>query len=134
MISRNDFLIKEALRYREAAYCPYSHFAVGAALLGASGNIYGGCNVESVSYSPTVCAERTALCKAISEGESEFVAIAIVGGKEGEEIRDFCLPCGVCRQMLAEFCTDKFEVICIDGKQAKTYTLGQLLPEAFKEI
>lgn len=134
MKTRDDFLIEEALKYREMAYCPYSEFAVGAALLAGSGSIYGGCNVESAAFSPTVCAERTALCKAVSEGEREFVAIAIVGGKEGEAITDFCLPCGVCRQMLAEFCTDTFEIICIDGKEAKTYTLGELLPEAFKEI
>lgn len=131
MLSRDDFLIKEAIRMREFAYCPYSKFAVGAALLAKSGNVYGGCNVESAAFSPTSCAERTALCKAVSEGEREFEAIAIVGGKEGEEIKDFCFPCGVCRQMLAEFCTDTFEVICIDGKESKKYTLGELLPEAF---
>ncbi len=134
MMSRDDFLIKEALKFREMAYCPYSNFAVGAGLLSASGNIYGGCNVESAAFSPTSCAERTALCKAVSEGEREFEAIAIVGGKVGEEINDFCFPCGVCRQMLAEFCTDTFEIICVDGKDVKKYTLGELLPEMFKEI
>lgn len=118
----------EAIQY---SYSPYSDFRVGAALLCKNGKIYTGCNIENASYSPTNCAERTAFFKAVSEGEREFCAIAIVGGKNGE-ITDYCYPCGVCRQVMAEFCDADFEIItaCPDG--VKSYKLKDLLPEAFK--
>lgn len=117
----------EAMRF---SYSPYSGFRVGAALLCKNGNIYTGCNIENSAYSPTNCAERTAFFKAVSEGEREFRAIAVVGGKDGE-ITDYCYPCGVCRQVMAEFCDSDFEIIaaCSDG--IKSYTLKELLPEAF---
>ena len=91
-------LLAMAYEARERSYAPYSHFRVGAALLTKSGKVYKGCNIENAAYTPTNCAERTAFFKAVSEGEREFTAIAIVGGKEGEAC-DFCAPCGVCRQV-----------------------------------
>ena len=112
-------LMKLAVEAREMAYAPYSHFCVGAALPAKSGKVYKGCNVENAAYSPTNCAERTALFKAVSEGEREFTAIAIVGGM-GETIADFCAPCGVCRQVLAEFCDKDFRVILGNPDNIKT--------------
>ena len=108
---------------RTRAYSPYSHFAVGAALLCADGSVYTGCNIENASFTPTVCAERTAFFKAIYDGKREFAAIAVVGGKEGD-------PGGVCRQVMAEFCKEDFRVITPDG----AYTFGEILPHAFGGI
>lgn len=122
-------LVKLAVKARENSYSPYSHFCVGAALLCADGRVFTGCNVENAAYSPTICAERTAVVKAVSEGAKDFTAIAVVGG-EGE-IKDFCTPCGVCRQVLSEFCKADFEIHTYNGKETKTYTLGDLLPESF---
>ena len=122
-------LVKLAVEARENSYSPYSHFCVGAALLTADGRVFTGCNVENAAYSPTICAERTAVVKAVSEGAREFTAIAVVGG-EGE-ITDFCTPCGMCRQVLSEFCKADFEIHTYNGKETKTYTLGELLPESF---
>lgn len=127
-------LLAAAKEARKNAYAPYSGFFVGAALLAADGEVYGGCNVESVSFTPTCCAERTALCKAVSEGKREFSAIAVVGGgRDGKP--GFCPPCGVCRQMLSEFCGRDFRVILSsgdgEGEEVKVFTLGELLPEAF---
>ena len=123
-------LIERALEAREFSYSPYSHFRVGAALLGRSGKVYTGCNIENRAYGPTNCAERTAFFKAVSEGERDFAAIAITGG---EEELVWCYPCGVCRQVMAEFCDgDEFQIIC--GKspeEYKVYTLSELLPEMF---
>ncbi len=123
-------LIEKAIEAMEKSYSPYSGFKVGAALLSKSGRVYTGCNIENASYSPTNCAERTAFFKAVSEGEREFTAIAVVGGKNGE-ITDFCYPCGVCRQVMAEFCSKDFMIILTDGKLTKACSLQQLLPEAF---
>jgi len=123
-------LMQQARLAMEKAYAPYSKFQVGAALLGADGNIYTGCNVENAAYSPTLCAERVAVGKAVSSGCREFVALAVCGGKNGE-IRNFCTPCGVCRQVLAEFCQGDFPVYLTDGKQVKAYTLSELLPAQF---
>ena len=123
-------LMALAIEARKASYSPYSGFRVGAALLGKSGKVYLGCNVENAAYSPTNCAERTAVFKAVSEGEREFEAIAIVGGK-GEEIADFCAPCGVCRQVLAEFCKPEMPVILGTPEEMRVLTLGELLPFAF---
>ena len=123
-------LIQCAIEARKMSYSPYSGFRVGAALVGKSGKIYTGCNVENAGYSPTNCAERTALFKAVSEGEKEFTAIAVVGGK-GEEIADFCAPCGVCRQALAEFCGGDFRIVLGTPDNVQVYTLAQLLPFSF---
>ena len=123
-------LMKLAVEAREMAYAPYSHFRVGAALLAKSGKVYRGCNVENAAYSPTNCAERTALFKAVSEGEREFTAIAIVGGMD-ETIADFCAPCGVCRQVLAEFCDKDFRLILGNPDNVKAYSFEEILPFAF---
>ncbi len=124
-------LINKAYEAMQQSYSPYSRFCVGAALLTKDGKIYTGCNIENSAFSPTCCAERTAFFKAASEGEREFKAIAIVGGKNGE-ITDYCYPCGVCRQVMAEFCNADFEIITTDSNQIKVYTLKDLLPEAFR--
>ena len=123
-------LLELAIEARKKSYSPYSGFRVGAALLGKSGKVYGGCNVENAAYSPTNCAERTAIFKAVSEGEREFSAIAIVGGKD-EDPADFCAPCGVCRQVLAEFCDADFRVILGTPNNIQVYTLAELLPLSF---
>lgn len=123
-------LIEKAIDAMENSYSPYSNFKTGAALLAKSGRVYTGCNIENASFSPTNCAERTAFFKAVSEGEKEFTAIAIVGGKNGE-IKNFCPPCGVCRQVMSEFCDKDFMIILSDGKLVKACSLQQLLPEAF---
>lgn len=129
----NEALILEAKKAREKSYSPYSHFQVGAALLGKSGKIYHGCNIENAAYSPTNCAERTAFFKAVSEGETEFIKIAIVGGMEGKEPEELCAPCGVCRQVMNEFCDrDQFEIILMDGPDnVKVLKLSELLPYGF---
>ena len=124
-------LMRLAEEARKFSYCPYSHFAVGAALLSKSGKVYTGCNVENASYTPTNCAERTAVFKAISEGEREFVAIAVIGAPEGEKGK-FCAPCGVCRQVLREFCNPfTFRVLLGSTDEVKSYPLGELLPASF---
>ena len=123
-------LIKLAMQARENSYAPYSDFHVGAALVGKSGKVYLGCNVENAGYSPTNCAERTALFKAVSEGERAFTAIAIVGGK-GDTLAEFCAPCGVCRQALAEFCDPDFRVVLGRIENVRVYTLAELLPFSF---
>ncbi len=123
-------LMQAAVVAREKAYAPYSGFKVGAALLGKSGKIYTGCNVENAGYTPTNCAERTALFKAVSEGEQEFISIAIVGGKY-ENIADFCAPCGVCRQALAEFCDGDFRLVLGNPRDIRVFTFAELLPFAF---
>ena len=123
-------LLQYAVEAREMAYAPYSNFRVGAALLGKSGKLYKGCNVENASYSPTNCAERTALFKAVSEGEREFTAIAIVGGM-GETINDFCAPCGVCRQVLAEFCGPNFRVVLGTPDHPQAFEFKDILPYGF---
>jgi len=129
-------LVQTAIQMTEKSYAPYSHFHVGAALLGKDGKVYTGCNVENAAYGPSNCAERTAVFKAVSEGCREFEAIAIAGGLEDEtgkpQINDFCPPCGVCRQVLAEFCDKSFKILLTDGSgQIKEFTLGELLPESF---
>ncbi len=127
----NKELLKIAVNAREKAYAPYSDFFVGAALLCDDGSVYGGCNIENASYTPTCCAERVALFKAVSEGKRGFKKIAIVGGKQGD-IAEYCYPCGVCRQVLSEFCPDTFEIITGTQNDAISVTLGELLPSAFK--
>ena len=122
--------MEQAKLAMENAYAPYSGFQVGAALLGADGKVYTGCNVENAAYSPTMCAERVAIGKAVSSGCREFIALAVCGGENGE-IKNFCTPCGVCRQVLSEFCSEDFSVYLTDGSEIKTRTLSQLLPEHF---
>ena len=115
----------------EQAYSPYSEYKVGAALLCTDGSVYTGCNVENASFSATNCAERTAFYKAVSEGKREFQAIAICGGKDGK-IEGLFPPCGVCRQVMREFCEDNFEIYLLTKDGVETYTLGQLLPVSFQ--
>lgn len=124
-------LSEAALDVRKKAYCPYSGFAVGAELLAKSGEIYTGVNIENAAFTPTNCAERTAFFTAIAKGERDFVAVAIAGGKAGEEPEDFCAPCGVCRQVMREFCGDAFGIILAKPGEEKVYTLKDLLPQSF---
>lgn len=124
-------LVNRACEARLKAYSPYSQFCVGAALLCADGEVIVGANMENSSYGATNCAERTAFFTALMQEKKEFVAIAIVGAKRGEEISSFCAPCGICRQVMAEFCSSDFEILLYDGKDIKNYTLGEILPEAF---
>ena len=123
-------LMQHAAEARKKAYAPYSGFFVGAALLTRDGKVYRGCNIENASYTPTNCAERTAFFKAVSEGEREFEAIAIVGGK-GEEPSELCAPCGVCRQVMAEFCDKELRVLLGTPADFKAYTLEELFPLSF---
>lgn len=131
MISDRE-LIDLAIEARKAAYTPYSNFKVGAALLSRNGEVYKGCNIENAAYTPTNCAERTAFFKAVSEGVTDFEAIAIVGGYDKEGLK-FCPPCGVCRQVMMEFCkSDKFRVLLLNEKgEIKSYLLKELLPFGF---
>ncbi len=114
---------------RENAYAPYSSFTVGAALLCSDGSVYTGCNIESSSYTPTCCAERVAIFSAIADGKRELSAIAVAGGQRGTPSIEKCYPCGVCRQVMSEFCSKDFPVIFFDGTTA---TLEELLPHAFE--
>ena len=125
-------LIEEALKARKFAYTPYSGFKVGAALLTAEGKFYTGCNIENAAYTPTNCAERTAFFKAVSEGVREFDAICVVGGKEGI-LTEYAAPCGVCRQVMMEFCDpDTFQVIMAKSRQEyEIFTLKDILPWGF---
>ena len=125
-------LMHTAQEARNNSYSPYSHFRVGAALLTKSGKVYTGCNIENAAYSVTVCAERTAIFKAVSEGERDFEALAIVGGRDGE-IADFCAPCGVCRQVISEFCKKDFKIILGNEDNFEVYTLDLLLPYSFSD-
>lgn len=114
------------------SYSPYSSFRVGAALLCADGSVYTGCNIENSSFTPTVCAERVAFFKAISEGKKDFVAIAIVGGRE-DVGKDKCVPCGVCLQVMAEFCNpETFKIILPSSDNTEEYFLKELLPKSFR--
>lgn len=122
-------LVSLALSARENSYSPYSGFKVGAALLTKNRKVYKGCNIENGAFSPTNCAERTAVFTAVADGEKEFEAIAVVGG--ADEIKNFCPPCGVCRQVLSEFCKEDFEIHLFNGEEIKTFILGELLPESF---
>lgn len=127
-------LIQKALEARKNAYVPYSGYAVGAAVLTASGNIYTGCNIENAAYSPTNCGERTAIFKAVSEGEREIVAVAVVAAKKELEapLPDFASPCGVCRQVIAEFGgSDTLIILAKSADDFIAYTLNELLPFSF---
>lgn len=126
-------LMRAAREARKMAYAPYSRYQVGAALLCADGRVFTGCNVENAAFGPCNCAERTAIFKAVSEGAREFTAIAVTGGFEDAEMPDDCTPCGVCRQVMAEFCRpESFEIIMgRTDDSLRTRTLGELLPESF---
>ena len=127
-----DKLMKAAIGAMDNAYAPYSGCKVGAALLCSDGTIYTGCNIENAAFGPTVCAERTALFKAVSEGKRDFAALAVCGGKDGV-ITDLFPPCGVCRQVLREFCDDNFPIYLIGPAGIReAYTLAQLLPKSFR--
>lgn len=125
-------LIDTAIEQLKFSYTPYSNFKVGAALLAKNGEIYTGCNIENASYTPTNCAERTAFFKAVSEGVHDFQAICIVGGKEGK-LTEYTAPCGVCRQVMMEFCDPKtFQIIlAVDKERYEIYTLEELMPLGF---
>ena len=129
---RIETLIEEAFAARKMAYTPYSHFQVGAALLTEKGGIYRGCNIENAAFSPTNCAERTAFFKAVSEGEREFEAICIVGGQNGR-LTDYTSPCGVCRQVMREFCNPRefLVILAVDEDHYREYRLEELLPLGF---
>ena len=125
-------LIDTTIEQLKFSYTPYSNFKVGAALLTKSGKIYTGCNIENASYTPTNCAERTAFFKAVSEGVRDFQAICIVGGKDGK-LTGYTAPCGVCRQVMMEFCNPKtFQIIlAVDKERYEIYTLEELMPSGF---
>jgi cytidine deaminase len=131
-----DELVQKAIEMTKMSYVPYSHFHVGAALLDKNGKIWTGCNIENATYGATNCAERTAIFKAVSEGVRDFEAIAIVGGPEDADgspvLEEFCPPCGICRQVLSEFCSKDFKIILANKKgEQKLFTLAELLPESF---
>lgn len=127
----NEELCALAVKAMENAYVPYSEYRVGAALLTKSGKVYTGCNIENASYSPTICAERTAIFKAVSDGEHEFFKIAVAGGKNGKITGEFP-PCGVCRQVMAEFCEPDFKILVVNGENSFTeYTFSDILPFSF---
>lgn len=127
--NERNALFSQASDARANSYSPYSGYSVGAALLCSDGTVYTGCNIENAAYTPTVCAERTAFFKAVSSGKRDFCAIAVVGGKDGVE---FCTPCGVCRQVMAEFCnTETFEIICNTENGLRSFKLKELLPGSF---
>ncbi|MBQ7399306.1 MAG: cytidine deaminase [Clostridia bacterium] len=125
-------LVTMAKQAMKNAYAPYSKFKVGAALLCSDGSIYTGCNIENSSFTPTVCAERVALFKAVSEGKREFSAIAVCGGIDGVLTEKFCHPCGVCRQALSEFCREDFKIYVVSEDVVKEYKLSDLLPFSFE--
>lgn len=131
-------LIREAFEARKMAYSPYSEYKVGAALLCKNGKVYRGCNIESATYSPTNCAERTAFFKAISEGERDYEAIAVVGGKDNEKPQDtiYFFPCGVCRQVMVEFCDmENFKIITAKSEDDfKVNTLKELMPHMVSPV
>lgn len=125
-------LIRTAIEQRQYSYAPYSDFKVGAALLAKNGTIYTGCNIENAAYTPTNCAERTAFFKAVSEGTREFDAICVAGGKE-DVLTEYAAPCGVCRQVMMEFCDpETFQILlAIDESQYKIFLLKDLFPQGF---
>lgn len=125
-----DMLLECAEQARRNAYAPYSGFKTGAAVMAENGDIYLGCNIENSSYPLCICAERTAIVKAVSEGVKEFKMIAVTGGKDNTN--EECFPCGACRQVLAEFCDENTKIILKDGRKIRVYTLGELMPHSFR--
>ena len=129
----NRELINLALEARKMSYSPYSGFSVGAALMCKDGSVYTGCNIENSAFSPTNCAERTAFFKAVSEGKRDFLKIVVVGGDSSEEVPlNYCPPCGVCRQVMKEFCSSDFEIIIAkNADDFQVMTLAEILPLSF---
>ena len=129
----NEALVQLAIEARNHAYVPYSHYAVGAALLCSDGTVYGGANLENAAYTPSNCAERTAFFRAVFEGRRDFVAIAVVGGPEGEVPTAWCTPCGVCRQVIREWCDPAtFRIVLGKADAApREYLLQDILPMGF---
>lgn len=127
-------LIDNALKVRKFAYVPYSKFYVGASLLTIDGKVFDGCNIENASYSLTICAERTAIFKAISNGYKDFSAIAVVGGFDLENVSEYCYPCGACIQVMTEFCKPDFKIVLYNGKNVKIHTLNELFPNTFTNL
>ena len=127
-----SLLVQKAAEARVCSYSPYSKFAVGAALLCSDGTIFTGANIENASFTPTVCAERVAFYTAIHAGHRDFIASAIVGGDAGHPTSDICPPCGVCRQVMSEFCAGDFKIILSDNKTNRILTLDELLPYRFR--
>ena len=124
-------LCQKAIDMRSESYAPYSDFLVGSAVLLSDGSVYTGCNIENSAFGPSICAERTAIFKAVTEGHRDFAAIAIVGGKRDGELQ-YCAPCGVCRQVMREFCDPSFRIfLAKSAEDYKEFTLGELLPESF---
>lgn len=124
-------LCQKAVDMRSESYAPYSGFCVGSAVLTGDGSVYTGCNIENSAFGPSICAERIAIFKAVSEGHRDFVAIAIAGGKKDGELQ-YCAPCGVCRQVMREFCKPSFKIyLAKSAGDYKEYTLEELLPESF---
>ena len=131
-LEQKEQLIAKALEARGFSYSPYSNYQVGAALLCKDGRIFTGCNIENAGYGPTNCAERTAFFKAVSEGAREFKAIAIAGGREGQEPEEYCYPCGICRQVMQEFAGPDFTVYVVKNQtEYRELTLEELLPYSF---
>ena len=127
-----ELLIKEAIMARKNSYCPYSGYAVGACVQTADGRNFSGCNMENASYGLTICAERIAIGKAVSEGAERIVAIAIAGGKKDADVLDEAFPCGACRQVLREFGSDDMQIIVAKSEtEYRIFTLGELYPESF---
>lgn len=129
-----NILIENALNVRKSAYVPYSKFMVGASLLTTDGKIFNGCNIENASYSLTMCAERTAIFKAISEGYQDFSAICVVGSFDIKKVTEFCYPCGACIQVMTQFCKPNFKIILFDGNNIKIHTLKELFPNNFTNL
>ena len=125
-------LIEKAQEASKNSYSPYSNFSVGAALVDKNGNYYTGANIENASFAATVCAERVAFFKAITSGAKDFLAMAVVGSNAGAPISRFCAPCGVCRQVMAEFCDGDFEIVLYNGADVKCINLNDLLPYRFE--
>ena len=124
-------LCQKAVDMRSESYAPYSDFLVGSAILTKDGKVFTGCNIENSAFGPSICAERTAISKAVSEGYRDFAAIAIAGGKRDGELQ-YCAPCGVCRQVMREFCEPSFKIyLAKSAGDYKEFTLGELLPESF---
>ena len=123
-------LIEISIGQLKYSYTPYSGFKVGAALLAKNGSVYTGCNIENAAYTPTNCAERTAFFKAVSEGVLEFDAICVVGGMN-KELKEYAAPCGVCRQVMREFCGDDFLIYMITPEGCEAHTLAEILPFSF---
>ncbi len=133
--SKRTEIIELAIRARERAYVPYSNFSVGAAVLTAEGEIFTGCNIENLSYPAGLCAERTAIFSAVAAGHRKFQGIAVSGGMKGEAAKDFCMPCGMCLQVMSEFCEPSFPVLIVKNEQeVQEYQLRDLLPHMFDSL